>query len=127
MEQAVERRAGSGSNGIDDMGRDGLDPRVVDDDGCTGEARRLAQKGAFARVGLDKLNLGHAGDRQHETGEAGAAAEIDEALRRGRNVREELDRIEEMAAPEIAERVDADEVYPRRPADEEPGVGFKPD
>ena len=84
--------------------------------GRFGHPRRLAQKRGLALVGFDQLDPGHAEDRQHQPGKPGAAAEIDQALRVARDKRQELRRIEDMAAPQIAERVAADQVDARRPA-----------
>ena len=108
------------------MRRHRLDSRIVNSDRRCGEARRLAQERAFARIGLDELDPGNPENRQHEAGKPGAAAEVDEALRPLRNMGEELRRIEEMAAPQIAERGGADQVDPRRPLHQEPGIGFEP-
>ena len=91
-----------------------------------GDPRRLAQKGGLARIGLDQFDPGHAEDRQHQPGKAGAAAEIDQASRVVRDERAQLRRIEHVAAPQIGERVAADEVDARRPAGQQLGIGFEP-
>src|SRR5438067_11102520 len=90
-------------------GIDDFDWRVRD-------SRGLAQKHAFAGVALDQLDPRHAEDGQYQPGKPGAAAEIDQAARFVRNKRQQLRRIEEMAAPQIAERVAADQVDAPRPA-----------
>ena len=97
-----------------------------DDNRRGGDACRLAKEGAFARIGLDQFNPRHARYRQHQTGKTRAAAEVHEALRSPRDIREELRRIEEMAAPEVPERVGADQVDARGPADQQFAIGFEP-
>ena len=125
-EKPVERSAAAGGYDVGDMRRHGLDSRIADLYGRRGNARRLAQEGAFARIGLDQFDPVHPENRQHEAWKPGAATEVDEALRSLRDIGKELRRIEEMAAPQIAERGGADQVDARRPLHQEPGIGFKP-
>ena len=91
-----------------------------------GDAGRLAQKSGFARIRLDQFDPGDAEDRQHQPGKPGAAAEIDQALRAVGDERPQLRRIEHVAAPQIGERIAADEVDARRPAGQQLGIGFEP-
>src|SRR5712691_5051851 len=72
--QPVERLAAARGHDIDDMGRYRFDSRIADDDRRGGDACRFAQKGAFARIGLDQLDPRHTRYRQHQTGKTGAAA-----------------------------------------------------
>ena len=104
-EKPVERSAAARGHDVGDMRRRRLDSRVADLDGRGGDACRLAQEGAFARIGLDQLDPGHPENRQHEAWKPGAAAEVDEALGPRRDIGKELRRIKEMAAPQIAEVV----------------------
>ena len=108
------------------MGGHELDSGAADACRCAGEAGRLAQKRRLARVGFDELDPGGADDRQNETGKPGAAAEIDEALRPRGDQRQELRRIEKMAAPEIAERARGDKVDAAGPLAEQLGIGLEP-
>ena len=59
-------------------------------------------------------------------GKPGAAAEIDQALRAVGNERPQLRRIEKVAAPQIGERVAADEIDARRPSGQQLGIGLEP-
>src|SRR5439155_12907871 len=102
-EKPVERCAGAGGHDVDFVRRHRLDPGMVDRHRRTGDSRRLAQKGAFARVALDQLDPADAEDRQHQPGKARAAAEISEAPRAVRHMGEKLRRIEKMAAPDISQ------------------------
>jgi len=95
--------------------RQRIDSGVANLDRRRGNPRRLAQKGAFAGVRLDQLNSGHPHDRQHQPGETGAAADIDQALRSGRDMGKQLRRIEEMPAPRVGEGAGGDEVDAPRP------------
>ena len=125
----VERRAGARGH---DIGR--MRPAAISIRGMRmtvtrprSYARRLAQEGAFARIALDQLDPGHAEDRQHQPGKPGAAAEIDQAARAcaghsGSSCAE----FEEMPAPQIGERIAADQVDPRRPPRQQLGIGFQP-
>src|SRR5579863_476189 len=58
--QPVERGAAARGHDIDGMRRHSLDSRIADDNRRRGEPRRLAQEGAFARIGLDQLDPSHA-------------------------------------------------------------------
>jgi hypothetical protein len=122
----IERRDAAGAHHRARMRRHGFDSRIVDHRRRAGDACRLAQEGAFAGIGLDQHNPRHSQYRQHEAGKPGAAAEIDKAPGAGRDERQELRRIEEMPAPEIAERARSDEVDPPRPLREQRGVGLEP-
>ncbi len=77
-------------------------------------------------IGFDQLDPGQTEDCQHQAGKAGAAAEIDEALRMIGDERPQLRRIEDVAAPWIGERRAADEVDPGRPGFEQCRIGFEP-
>jgi hypothetical protein len=125
-EKPVERSAAARGYDVGDMPRHRFDSRVADLDGRRGDARRLAQEDAFARIRLDELDPAHTENRQHETGEPGAAAEVDEALRPLRDMGKQLRRIEKMAAPQITERGGANQVDTRRPVNQELGIGFEP-
>ena len=50
----------------------------MDPDGCSGDARRLAQERDLALVALDQMHAFDAEDREDEAGQAGAAAKIDQ-------------------------------------------------
>ncbi len=122
----VERRAAARGHDVDDAGRHRLDSRIADDDRRDCDARGLPQEGAFTRIGLDQLDPAYAQDRQYQTWKPCAAAEVYEALRGRRDMREKLGRIEEVTTPKIAERGGADQVDVRGPADEQIGIGFEP-
>ncbi len=85
----------------------------------TGDSRRLPQKSGFARFRFDELDATGAEDHENETGKTGSAAEIDEAARRLRYEGIELRRIEDVPPPKIGDRVAADEIDARRPADQQ--------
>jgi hypothetical protein len=125
-QKPVERGAAAGGHDIDRVRRQRIDSRVADLYGRAGAPRRLAQKGAFARIGFDQLDPGDSEDRQHQPRKPGAAAEIDEALRARRDKRQQLRRIEEMAPPRIGEGAGSDQVDARRPLGQQPGIGFEP-
>ena len=91
-----------------------------------GNARRLAQEGAFPRIRLDQLDAGRAENRQNETWKAGAAAEIDHAPRAIGDERLQLRRIEDVPTPQINKGIAADEVDSRRPTDQQSGVRVEP-
>jgi len=105
------------------MGRYGLDAAVMDQYRCVCDSCCFAQERTFARVGLDQFDPGHTKDGQDEPREAGTAAEIHEAGRCRWDVGQELCRIEKMAAPDVIERVAADEIDARRPSVEQIGIG----
>src|ERR1051325_2475308 len=65
LKKPVERRAPAGGNYSNRMGRNGLDSRVMDRHRRAGDPRRLAQKGAFARVRFDEFDPVHAHECQH--------------------------------------------------------------
>jgi hypothetical protein len=125
-QKPVERGAAARRHDIEDTRRQRIDSGVPNFHGCTGDPRGLAQKGAFPRVGFDELDPGHPHDRQHQPGEPGAAAEINEALRVGRNMEAELRRIEEMPAPRVDESAGGDEVDAPRPRAEQRRIGLEP-
>ena len=79
-------------------------------DGDTARARRLAQEGGLALVALDQMDLRCAHDRQHQAGQAGAAAEIDQPARVGRPVAPELAAVQDVPAPRIGQRRRADQI-----------------
>jgi hypothetical protein len=108
------------------MRRYRLDSLVVHDDGRAGHARRLAQKSAFARIRLDQFDAGHPEDSQYQTRKTGAAAEIDQTFSLAGNQRQELRRVEEMAPPQIAERIATDQVYASRPLLEQRSISLEP-
>ena len=58
--------------------RDGLDSAPMDLDGWGEMPGGFGEEGAFPGVGIDEMDLRNAHDRQHQPGEAGAAAEIDQ-------------------------------------------------
>jgi len=117
-EKPVERSTAARGHDVGDMRRHRFDSRIVNFDRRAGDARRLAQKGAFARIGLDQLDPGHPENRQHEARKPGAAAEVDEALGPLRDMGKELRRIEEMTAPKIAEGRSA--TYDMKPERDDP-------
>src|SRR3954453_5895597 len=84
-ETPVERGAAAGGDNANRAGGNGLDSRVADHHRGGDDPRRLAQEGAFARVRFDQLNLPDTHDREHQTGKAGAAAEINEIFHRRRD------------------------------------------
>src|SRR5690349_13728377 len=96
-----------------------LDSGIGDLDRRICKTGRLPQKHALALVAFDQFDPGDTEDRQDQPGKPGAAAKIDEAARLVRDEGQQLRRIEEMASPQIAERIAADEVDPPRPALEE--------
>lgn len=77
----------------------------------SGLARYLAQKSTFPAVRLDKRHAPHPEDGQNEAGKARAAADIEKALRRRRNMLEELCRIPEMPPPGVGHGLRPDEIY----------------
>ena len=103
-EKPVERGAGPRGHDIDGCAGAAVDSALADRHRRPGDPCRLAQKRRLAHIGLDQLDPRHAEDRQHQTGKPGAAAEIDQASRSGRDQRQELRRIENMPAPQIVER-----------------------
>jgi hypothetical protein len=80
IKESVERGERPGGYDIHAMRRHRGDAAAANRRIGGGNARRLAQKRGLAGVGLDKLDPWHAEDRQYETGEAGAAAEIDQGF-----------------------------------------------
>src|SRR5580693_4539249 len=99
IEQSVERRAGARGHNMDGMPRDRLDAAWPNRNLGSGYAGRLAQKRGFSRIRLDQLDAGDAEDRQHEPGQPGAAAKVDQASRRARDETMQLRRIEDMPPP----------------------------
>src|SRR5437899_4775752 len=79
---------------------------------------RLAQKDAFALIGLDNVDFRDPENGEDQSGQTGAAAEIDQHARVGRDQRAELCRIENMAPPDIADRPRTDEIDPAVPGGE---------
>ena len=124
-EKPVQNGAAAGGDNGKWMRRQRFDSRVVDRDRRSGDARRLAQEGAFARIGLDQLDPRHAHDRQHQAGKPGAAAEIEQALPAHRQQRKKLRRIEEVAAPQIVDRAGGDQIDPPRPLPQQRCIGFE--
>jgi len=125
-EKPVERGTAAGGDDGNGAGRNTLDSRVADRHRSGGEPRRLAQKGAFACVRFDQFDPPDTHDREHQSGKPGAAAEIDQAVRRRRDQRMELRRIEKVAAPRIGQRARRDQVDARRPGRQQPGIGLEP-
>src|SRR6516165_3869741 len=123
--QPVERRAGASSHDIDRVPRHRLNPTRANCRGGLGDAHRLAEKGAFPRIGLHQLDTGHAEDRQNQSGEAGAAAEIDHATRPLRHKCSKLRRIKDVTPPHIGDGIASDEVDARRPAGQQLGIGLE--
>src|SRR5439155_13839319 len=108
-EQPVKRRAGAGGHDIDRVRRDRLDAARANRHIDLGDARGLAKEGGFSRIGLDELDAAGAEDRQNESRQACAAAEIDHAFGIGGEKGQELCRIEDVPAPQIDEGIAANE------------------
>src|SRR5258707_7049365 len=105
------------------MGWYGFDTTVMDQYRRVCDSCCFAQERTFAGVGLDQFDPGHTEDGQDEPREAGTAAEIHEAGRCWWDVRQELCRIEKMAAPDVIECVAADEIDAWRPPVQQLGIG----
>ena len=83
-EQTVERRTSARSHNINRMLQHCFNTARADEHVSLGNAHSLAQKRAFSRIGLDQLDAGDTENRQNETGQSGAASEIDKGARRRR-------------------------------------------
>src|SRR6185312_17039209 len=92
----------------------------------TGEADRLAAEYRLAPVGFDQLNLRHPENRQDQAGQAGAAAEIDDAPRAGRQMAHELRGIEDMTLPDVADCIPADQIDAPVPGREQTDIVLEP-
>lgn len=55
-----------------------LDPPIVDGDPCPGLPRGLAKEDTFFSIGLDQVDIFDPADGKNESGEARAAAKIDQ-------------------------------------------------
>src|SRR5215469_3341341 len=77
--QTVKRCAGAGGHDVDRVRQNCFDAAGAKGRGDPGDAYRFAQESAFSRIGFDQLDTGHSKDRQNQSGETGAAAEIDHA------------------------------------------------
>jgi hypothetical protein len=108
------------------MRRNRFDPAGPDRDIRAGDSRRLSEKGGFSAIRLYQFNLAYPEDGKNQPGKSGAATKIDKASRCGRDQREKLRGIKEMAAPQIVKRGPTDKIDPRRPADQHVGIRFKP-
>ena len=78
----------------------------------------LAEKGAFARIALDEMDLQsplRSRNGKHETGKSGAGSEVEPSAGVRREV-EKLERIDDMTIPDLVERGRANEVLDRLPA-----------
>ena len=91
-----------------------------------GDPRGLAQEGTFARIDLDQVHRSDAQDRQDQAGEAGAAADVERCRRRRWDQRQQLRRVEHVAAPEIRQAVGSDQVDLALPVLEQCGIGGQP-
>jgi hypothetical protein len=89
-----------------------LDPGGMDRHRRSGQTGGLAQKGAFAGIALDQIDmpaeLGQA-DAQHEAGKAAAGTEIEPAPGL-RCMIEQLQRIGDVAGPDLVERRARDQI-----------------
>jgi hypothetical protein len=85
------------------------------------------QIGGFPGVRFDQrdLDLG-AHRRHHQSGEAGAGAQIDEFLRVYRDQELKLGRIEDVPGPDVFQGGLADQVYRLVPANQVVGHGLEP-
>jgi hypothetical protein len=98
----------------------------MDPDGCSGDARRLAQERDLALVALDQMHAFDAEDGEDEAGQAGAAAKIDQRSQRWRQMRVDLGRIEDVTAPDIGEGPNPDQIDGALPANEQIDVATQP-
>lgn len=79
---------------------------------------QLVQKGAFAPVGFDEVDVADLHGGQDGTRKAGAAAEIDQTAPR-RQEGPQLRGIEEVPVPQIRQCREPDQVDPRPPFQKE--------
>ena len=87
--------------------------------------RRLAQEGAFAAIGSRSArHPARPSDRQHQARESRRRCRDRPGCAPGRQHATQLRRIQQMPAPQIAERIAADQIDPRRPAPQQRGIGF---
>ncbi len=125
-EQAGERGERAGGDRIAGDGGEVLDAGAADVARRIGRARGLEEKGGLGGVGLDQHRLHPGDDGEHQPRQAGAGAEIDDAPRAGRQVRGELARVEDVAAPDVARRPPPDQVAPPLPVAQEIDIGLEP-
>ena len=128
MRETEQMRQGrEGAADDERRGRDvgALDLRGVDADGGFGDHRGFAQKGGFALVLFDQVDLDAEGDGEDQAGEAGAGPEVDGARRCGCRERTELQTVLDMARPQDIEVGGADQVDGLVPFSEEVGVGVQ--
>jgi hypothetical protein len=123
--QPIERRAGAGGHDIDRVWRDRLNAAWANRHIGVGDACASRRKADF-RESASTIQALHTENRQNETREARAAAEIDHALGISGEEGPELRRIEDVPTPQIDEGIAADEVDPRRPPDQQRGVRLEP-
>ena len=67
-----------------------------------------------------------AGNRQHQSGYARAAAEVGQGKGAGREQRQELDGIEDMAGPDLLGGRGSDQVDSLLPGEQQIDIGFQP-
>ncbi len=91
-----------------------------------GDPRRLAQKHAFALIGLDEMDLSAAENGEDEARQPCPAADIEQHAGFRREEREELRRIENVTAPDIAERARADKIDAPVPGGEQFDISLEP-
>src|SRR5579883_286490 len=123
LEKLGERRQGARRDDIGDEGFYAVDSRRVQRDRGIGNANGFPEKSGLPRIRLDELNAGSAEDRQHKARKPGTRPEIDNASRRIRDVRVDLGAIENVPAPDIAQRVAADQVDAAVPSREQFDIG----
>ena len=85
-EQGRERGERPGGDQRGGWNGQGLDAHGVHVGGCWGGADGFAQEGRLAVIGFDEIEVDVGRDRQHQSGQAGAGAEVDgpgDAARQG--------------------------------------------
>ncbi len=109
----------------DDRGRGdlgSLDPRVVDRNGCCGDACGFQEEGRLAAVRLDEGERDPGHDREHEAGQPGAGAEIGRGVRAGRDQRAQAQAVRDVPRPQQVGVAAADKVDGGVPAQEKGGI-----
>ena len=92
---------------------------------CAGGAGDFPQEGGFSLVALDQVDIGNSQDRQHQAGEAGAAAEIHQGPRSRRDQGVELGGVNEVPRPEMGQGPGTDQVDDRLPFPQKVGIDLE--
>ena len=121
VEQLAQRRQRPGADDVRSRmtGDDLLDPGNVDPGGCPGQAGRLEEERAFARVALDEIDLKAVRSRpamaRIRPGMPAPEPRSSQSGRLGREI-EELERVGDVAGPDLGQRRRADQVLDGLPA-----------